>query len=321
MLVKMKTVYVLAVCLLLLSHPLVRAEDLPVVYREAIEARFPGAVIHETEPEMWNGQRVMEVELTDREGVDYEVYLSEDGEIQHIAEEKGLPLIGGELTIGIAVQGENGIYKDTDSEIEPAPFLLYENGPFAIQGYGGIEASYRIYGNDFFEMGVLGSLDFGEGYDKDDSTYFEGMDELEDILYGAGVFFGVNFSGVEAGVDIVQDISGEHDGQEVGVSVSYTWMVGGFQVEPELSLNWLSEKTVDYRYGVSEREARVGRPAYSPGSSFQVEAELLVQRQIFGNFSIIGLIGASSFGSDITDSPLVDEDYEIEGAIGIGYAF
>ena len=319
-LAKMKIYLLLGLSLMMNSPSVALAQDVPDKIRQVIEDRFPGADIKEIESELWEGQPVTEVELTAQDGTEYEVFVSKNGEILHIAEKKGLPWIGGELTIGFGLRGEREIYKDADTEFEPIPFLVYENGPFEIEAYDGINATYRLYGNDLFEVGLLGSIMMEEGYDTDDD-YFKGMDELDSFLYGAGLEFAVTFAGWQTGLEILQDISGEHDGQEVELSFAYPWSVAGFGLTPKLSLTWLSKKTVDYFYGVSDSEARSDRPAYSPGSSFEIEAELMVQRPIYGNFSIIGLIGVSTFGSEITDSPLVDEDYEIEGAIGLSYTF
>ena len=219
----------------------VRAEDIPDRLRKVIEDRFPGAEIKEIESELWEGRPVTEVELTTRDGTDYEVFLSKSGEILHTEEEKGLPWIGGELTIGFGVRGEQEIYRDVDTEFSPAPFLFYENGPFEIGGQGGLGASYRLYGNDFFEVRVQGSVMMGDGYDSEDSAYFKGMDEL-DTWYGAGLELIFSYAGWQAELAFLQDVSGEHEGQKVEFSVAYPFFVAGFELTPSLSVTWLSEK-------------------------------------------------------------------------------
>ena len=50
-----------------------------------------------------------------------------------------------------------------------------------------------------------------------------------------------------------------------------------------------------------------------------IEARALTRR--FGNFTAVGIVEISTFGKDITDSPLVVEDHEIEGGLGIMYTF
>ena len=78
------------------------ADGVPYAIRKAIDEKFPGATINEIEQEMWKGQLVTEVELTSKDGVDYEVFISDSGKILNIEEEKKLPWGGGELFIGLA---------------------------------------------------------------------------------------------------------------------------------------------------------------------------------------------------------------------------
>jgi outer membrane protein len=47
----------------------------------------------------------------------------------------------------------------------------------------------------------------------------------------------------------------------------------------------------------------------------------MIQRPLFGNFTAVGIVGISTFGNEIVDSPLVDEDYELEGVLGVMYTF
>jgi outer membrane protein len=312
---------ILGISLVLGAAHLAGAENVPETIQRIIEKEFPGAEITEVEQEMWQDGVVTEVELISTDGIHYEVYVSEDGQILKVEEEDGgLPWIGGELSIGMAARGEREIYKDVGSEFELVPFIRYENGPFEIKGYDGLDASFKLFGTSSYEIALKGSADFEDGYDSDDSDYFEDMDELG-TLYGVGLKCETNYAGWKAKLEFKQDVSGEHDGQEVELALGYPWMAGGFEFQPTLSATWLSEKTVDYFYGVSAKEAKSDRPAYSPGASYEIGAELMILRPLFGNFTVVGIVEISSFGNNITDSPLVDEDYEIEGVLGIMYTF
>jgi MipA family protein len=316
----LKVTFVLGLYLLLGVVFTAHANGVPDVIHKMIDQNFPGATIKEIEPEIWKGRPVTEVELTSQDGIDYEVFISDSGEILSIKEEKGLPWIGGELSLGLALSAERSIYRGMDAEFQPAPFVMYENGRLEIQTTDSIDAVFTFYKTDRFSIALEGSLSLEEGYDPDDSDFLEGMDELH-TLYSAGLEFEGRYAGWEASLEILQDISGEHDGQEIELSLVYPWMTAGFELRPGLSLTWMSKKTVDYLFGVSAGEARANRPVYSPGSSFEIGAELMIQRPLFGNFTGVGIIEISTFGNEITDSPLVDEDYEIEGVIGVMYKF
>jgi outer membrane protein len=296
------------------------AVEIPQAVRDAIEGQFPGATITETREEMWKGRMITEVEFTARDGIDYEVRVTDNGEILTVEEEKGLPLIGGELAIGIGVLAEREIYRGMDSEIQPGLFLRYENGPFELQAYDGIGASLSVFETEHFAVAVFGSLDIEEGYDPDDSEFLRGMDEL-DTLYGAGVTLAAGYDGWEAELSFHQDLSAEHDGQSVELGLGRRWWMLGFEWRPEVSVTWMSEEVVDYFYGVSAREARADRPAYSPDSAFEFGAQLLIQRPFLENFTWVGMVEIATFDSEITDSPLVDEDYEFGAVVGVTYAF
>lgn len=288
--------------------------------RQVVEKNFPGAVIKEIEQEIWKGQRVTEVELTTQDGKDYELLLSPSGEILRAEEKKGLPWIGGELSLGLAVRMERELYRGVGTEIEPTLFGRYENGRLEILAYEGFYATLRLLGNEWFSFSLSGSLQFEEGYDADDSDYFDGMDKIG-TLYGAGIKLGAVWGNFEATLAVEQDVSGEHDGQEVEVSLFYNTVFAGFALRPGLSFTWMSSDVVDYFYGVSDAESRPDRPAYSPGSSFAIGVELMVQRPLGAGFTAVGLIEASRVGGEIKDSPLVDSDYEIEGTLGVMYSF
>lgn len=297
------------------------AERLPEIVRSTIEQEFPGSVITETSEKSWKGKEALKIELTTKDGIPYEVYMTKNGRFLNAkAEDDELPLIGGELSIGLGVLGEKDIYKDTSSEIEPVPFFRYENGPLEIMTANGIEATLKLLGNRAFSVGLTSSVVMEDGYDADDSDFLKGMDELG-TLYFAGLAFSGQYADWEVGLDVVNDISGEHNGLEAELSIEYQWMMGDFQFQPSLSMTWMSKKTVDYFYGVSASEANSERPAYDPGASYEVGLELMVQRPIVGNFSAIGIAGISTFGKDIKDSPLVDGDYAVEGILGFIYTF
>ncbi|MBF0379065.1 MAG: MipA/OmpV family protein [Desulfamplus sp.] len=297
------------------------AEELPGIIRAAIEREFPGAAITEVSEELYKGEIVTEVELIKNDGTPCEVHLSKDGTLVKVEEKNGgVPLIGGELSIGLAGLWEDDIYKGVDSEFQPAPFLRYEKGPFEVMTHNGINATLKIFGTRDYSLALKGSILLEEGYDVEDSVHLKGMDELE-TLYYTGLEFQGEFADWEISLEVLQDVSGEHDGQDVELGFEYKWTTGAFEFRPSLSLTWMSKETVDYSYGVSAREANATRPAYSPSSSYEIEAELMVQRPIYGNFKAVGIASVSTFGKEIKDSPLVDKDYAVQMVLGVIYTF
>lgn len=316
----MRKILVLSVSILILSAISTRAEDLLSHIRQAVEGRFPGAVITEVRQESWKGERMWEIEIKAIDGREWELIISKDGRIMEIEEEKGLPWVGGDLSIGAGAMVDSEIYKGCDDEIGPAFFLQYENGNFEIRTSDSIDIAYTFFQAGQMAVAVNGSVFFNAGYDVDDSTYLNGMDKL-DTLYSAGLSAQWNLSDWEIGLEVMQDVSGEHDGQEIELTVGKTLTAGEFEFTPSLSLSWISSGMTDYFFGVSAREAHPDRRVYSPDSSYEAGLELMVQRPLFGNFTGVAIAGISTFGSEIKDSPIVDEDYSAQLILGIMYSF
>ena len=288
---------------------------------DIIESAFPGSRITEQREDTWQGRPVTEIELKTAEGKDLEVIVSKQGEILEVEEESSLPLIGGSLTIGLGGQWESSFYKGEDSEFNPAPFLHYENGNFELQAYDGVSAMYSFFEFKGVYFAVKASYENEEGYDPEDSKYLAGMDELDDT-FGAGIQIGKQMGQWSADLEVMQDVSGKHKGQEVTMQISRQIDIGKFKFRPGVSLAWISSKKVDYYYGVATHEVRADRPYYSPDSGFEAGVEFFFERELFHNFSLIGYVELTVPGGEIKDSPLVDDkDYLFGSVIGIVYKF
>jgi outer membrane protein len=83
----------------------------------------------------------------------------------------------------------------------------------------------------------------------------------------------------------------------------------------------MTSDVIDYYYGVSSKEARPDRPAYSPGSALNIEAELFVRYPLSQHFELVGIVGYTLLDSAISDSPIVDADYEMSATFGVLYTF
>ena len=106
------------------------AGDLPEHVKEAVENRYPAAIVMDIRQENWKGEMAFEVEIKARDGKMYELIISREGDILGIEEEEGLPWIGGELTIGAGALVETDIYKGVGSEVGPAFFFNMRTGTF-----------------------------------------------------------------------------------------------------------------------------------------------------------------------------------------------
>jgi outer membrane protein len=88
-----------------------------------------------------------------------------------------------------------------------------------------------------------------------------------------------------------------------------------------LGLNLRSENLNNYYYGVRGKEATANRTAYKSGSSVNPYAGVALDYQLAGRWSIFSMFRNEWLGSEITDSPIVDQDSKISVILGLLYRF
>ncbi|WP_157956710.1 MipA/OmpV family protein [Salinicola halimionae] len=117
------------------------------------------------------------------------------------------------------------------------------------------------------------------------------------------------------------DISGNSKGELYQVSYAYTWTVGRARFTPNVDLTYLSENVAEYYFGLDESESLSDNYAYTPNGAFVPGvgidmAYILSRRWIF-----YAQVNYEMYPDEISDSPLVDDDYGVFMKSGISYSF
>ena len=105
------------------------------------------------------------------------------------------------------------------------------------------------------------------------------------------------------------------------VRVSKAFQAGRFRISPQLQINWLSADIANYDFGVPAEAATLARPAYSTGSAVSYEAGIGSFIELTEEWRIILSISAEALPSEISDSPIVNDDTVIKGFAAITYVF
>jgi outer membrane protein len=295
------------------------ANTAPPAVARTVLGQYPGAEIREVERESWKGEPAWEVELTTAEGDDIEVFLSESGEILDVS--KGLPVIGGELTLGFGAFYERSPYKGVGYETDPIPIIRYHNGPLQIVTEDGIEFSYGRWDSGNFSCRPLAALIIGEGFEADDSDDLRGMDEPDMTTFHAGLSCIYTTPYVDVEFKFLNEVAGEHSGQQVELSLEREWEFGDTEIEPSVSVQYQSSDWTDYYYGISRSESRPGRPVYDPGSAFNFSTELMIKYELTSRIGLIGMVECTYLDDCIRRSPIIERDLIFEVFGGIMYSF
>lgn len=210
-----------------------------------------------------------------------------------------------ELNIGFGIAAYNSVYKGDDDELLAVPMLFYESEKIFFRGRMG---GYRFFGDQTFSVALIGQWRV-DGYDDNDSRYLRGMKERRMTLDGG--LSATYFDGWGAATaSLLTDLLGRHNGQELSISYGKSFSSDRWSLIPSAGVVYKSDNLADYYYGVKTREAAAGRPAYSAGDVWDPFVSVQTSFKISRQWSFLAVLRYEWLGSEITDSPIVQDDYQ-----------
>ncbi|AOS97724.1 MltA-interacting protein precursor [Microbulbifer aggregans] len=225
----------------------------------------------------------------------------------------------GQWGVGLGAVGRSSPYVGSDtSVVQVIPAITYFGERLQ---WVGPNLRYGIAGSDRLRLAVTASYRVG-AYEEDDSSNLQGLGDRDStVMLGIGLIYegpyGIEFDlGYEN--DVLDNVGG---GGNAVASVSRGFQFGNIRLNPALGVNWISSSLADYDFGVPQSAALPGRPAYDVGSSITVEAGVGALWELSENWRIALNVAWENLDSEITDSPIVDEDYVIKGFTALTYTF
>jgi outer membrane protein len=225
------------------------------------------------------------------------------------------------ITVGLGVLYKDKPYKDYDSseKTNPVPIIMYEGDHFFVRG-GSL--GWNFLDSKGMEFAVVGEY-LADGYDSSDSNYLRGMDD-RDPSFGVGAQFIWNPAALGFKLSAVTDVTGNSDGSQVGGSVFYKYRMGNWMFKPSAGFVWQSGDYNDYYYGVKNSEVNnsIGRTAYSADSDFNYRlGAMVIYQEKTSPWLFAGGLRYEFLGSEIKDSPIVDNSNEPSAFLGVAYTF
>ncbi len=119
----------------------------------------------------------------------------------------------------------------------------------------------------------------------------------------------------------LQDISNQHQGQEIRVSFTryYRWQRHGLSLS--LGANWQSREVVDYYYGIRPDEVSNEQSVYIGKAGVSGLASLEWRYALSENWTLRFHTSYRQLAKEIRNSPLINEDQVITSFIGGVYHF
>lgn len=207
-------------------------------------------------------------------------------------------------------------YAGVDARVYPAPVVAYEGEHFYVRS---AIVGYRIINMNGLMIGPLVQPRV-EGYSAGDSPFLSGMQDRDWSIDG-----GVNIEAVTpvglVGMSALSDLLGRYRGQEVEWRHMIMFPALGFEFNLWAGVRWKSEDLVNYYFGVRPNEARPGRPAYQGEQAFDPFLRLVVRHKLAEHWSLFTDTQYEWLAGAITDSPIVDKDYQVGFTAGVLYSW
>ncbi len=142
-----------------------------------------------------------------------------------------------------------------------------------------------------------------------------------DYTVDGGIEYLYHWENSDLQIQLLTDISNKHNGQEIWLSWTAPKQLGRWKLLPSVGVNWKSSDAANYYYGVKASESSPVLPAYQVGSAANIFGRLAVNYSLDIHWKIISVIQYEKLANEITDSPIVEDDYVRTGFVGLYYEF
>ena len=224
----------------------------------------------------------------------------------------------GRIGVGVGAIGRSSPYRDYNGSVtQVIPAITYNGNRLQVLGPNVI---FGLVGTGNLRLAASGTYRLGV-YDENDSDYLQGMGD-RDSTFMAGLALQAELPmGFDMALSYQHDVLDRIGGGEARVSIDKSFQFGTLRFSPELGVNWLAQDLADYDYGVSQKNATTVRPAYRLNSTSTVDVGIGMLYEVTTDWLVVMNIAVEFFDDEITDSPIVDEDYVVKGFFAINYVF
>jgi len=222
-------------------------------------------------------------------------------------------------TLGLGVGVSMSEYRGYDPTILPLPFFSYTGGRFFIRGLtGGVYLYKDIHQTFSLDLSYLPQkFDASES----DDQAMRRLDDRDPSML-AGASYGLTTEFGMAKLSVSTDILGRSNGIIADASYSYPVQLNVLKITPAVGGTWTNSAYNDYYYGISASESRKsGLREYDADYAFSPYVGLNMLFNITDSVTFMIHSRVAYLSSEISDSPMVDQDYKYSFGAAVSYSF
>lgn len=201
-------------------------------------------------------------------------------------------------SVGVGAVVQQLGYRGGDTQSGVFPLLAYEGEDMY---WRGPEIGYQV--SD--ELTLIASYRLN-GYENDDSDFLTGMEERKGTVE-LGFAYNIEVGRGQLGFTGMADVLDNHEGYIIGANYSLPYSLWGGMVAPFAQVSYQSQDFVDYYYGVRNTEATAVRAAYKGDNTVNYGFGVMGMFPLTENQTLIANLSHEFFGSEIEDSPIVED--------------
>ena len=222
------------------------------------------------------------------------------------------------FSVGLSVAAGNGIFVGGDGEAGALPSFRYDSDALSFGLATGLRVT--VFEQDALRFSAIVAPRFS-AIDISDSSALSGFDR--EITADAGVQVRYILGGGAAlTAKAVTELTDEHGGSELALSISQATPVAGIPVRFGAGVTWQSDDLALYNFGVTPADAAASTFApYNPGDVLIPHISVGTSIPLSDRVRLNGSVRAEFFPDAITDSPIIDEDIGVGAFLGISYSF
>lgn len=224
----------------------------------------------------------------------------------------------GRVGIGPGVILRSSPYRGSDDIVaQPIPAITYNGERLQLLG---ANLSFGLLGDGDVRLAATASYRVGV-YEEDDSRALRGLGDRDDTIMAGLALIWELPAGFRLRAGYEHDVLDEIGGGSARINAHKSFQYGIARLTPEIGVNWLSSELSDYDFGVPQRKATAYRPVYKLDDTWSIEAGLGTFVELSPDWRIVFNTSVEFLEEEVTDSPIVSDDYVIKAFAALTYVF
>ncbi len=224
----------------------------------------------------------------------------------------------GRVGIGPGVILRSSPYRGSDDIVtQPIPAITYNGERLQLLG---ANLSFGLLGDGDVRLAATASYRVGV-YEEDDSRALRGLGDRDDTIMAGLALIWELPGGFRLRAGYEHDVLDEIGGGSARINARKSFQCGIARLTPEIGVNWLSSELSDNDFGVPQSKATAYRPAYKLDDTWSAEFGLGTFVELSRDWRIVFNTSVEFLEEQVTDSPIVSDDYVINAFAALTYVF